>query len=77
MKQRRMTTIQLEKRVVKELRQAKEYPEQTYNVLIEKMVKAFRQAMRVDQFDKFLLEAQRAKMKELWENADDEAWEHA
>lgn len=74
---REATTIQLEKKVAKELKEAKEYPEQTYNALIEKMVKTFTRAKRTDQYDKFLHEMQKKKMKELWDNKDDEAWEHA
>jgi len=28
------------------------------------------------QYDKFLEEIQKPKMKELWDNKEDEAWEH-
>ena len=71
------TTIQLDKKVVKKLKEIKEYPEQTYNVLIEKMVENFKKARDRDQYDKYLHHIQKQKMKELWDNKEDEAWEHA
>lgn len=71
------TTVQLDKAVVKKLKEAKEYPEQTYNALIEKMVKAFEKSKERDQYDKYLHHIQKKKMKELWDNKEDEAWEHA
>ena len=71
------TTIQLDKKIVKELKDVKEYPEQTYNALIQKMVEHFKEAKERDQYDKFLHEVQKKKMKELWDNKPDEVWEHA
>ena len=72
-----VTTIQLDKKVVKKLKEVKEYPEQTYNSLIEKLVENFKKIKENDQYDKFLYMIQRQKMKELWDNKEDEAWEHA
>lgn len=71
------TTIQLDKQVVKKLHESKEYPEQTYNSLIEKMVETFKKHKEKDQYDKFLHHIQKHKMRELWDNKEDEAWEHA
>ena len=71
------TTIQLDKSLIKKLKDAKEYPEQTYNNLIEKMIDVFEEAKKRDQYDKFLHQVQKGKMKELWDNKEDEAWEHA
>ena len=71
------TTIQLDKSLIKKLKDAKEYPEQTYNNLIEKMINVFEEAKKRDQYDKFLHQMQKQKMKELWDNKEDEAWEHA
>ncbi len=71
------TTIQLDKSIVRKLKEVKEYPEQTYNVLIEKMVDMFRKSKERDQYDKFLHNIQQQKMKELWGNKEDEAWAHA
>ncbi len=71
-----VTTIQLEKKVVKELHEVKEYPEQTYNALIEKMIHAFKAIKENNQYDKFLHVVQKQKMKELWDNKEDEVWEN-
>lgn len=71
------TTIQLDKSVVEKLKEAKEYPEQTYNSLIERMVDVFEKSKKRDQYDKFLHQIQQHKMKEIWDNKEDEAWEDA
>jgi len=71
------TTIQLNKALIKKLKDAKEYPEQTYNNLIERMVNVFEEAKKRDQYDKFLHNIQKRKMKELWDNKEDEDWENA
>lgn len=70
------TTIQLDESVVRKLKEAKEYPEQTYNSLIDKMTDLFKKSRDRDQYDKFLHHIQKQKMKELWDNKDDEVWEH-
>ena len=72
-----LTTIQLDKKVVRKLKEVKEYPEQTYNALIERMVDTFKTVKSKDQYDKFLHHIQKNKMKELWDNKNDEAWEDA
>jgi len=71
------TTIQLDKSLVSSLKQVREYPRQTYNELIQRMVKVFRSTKRRNQYDEFLHKIQQAKMKELWSNKEDEAWENA
>jgi len=71
------TTIMLEKSVVKMLKENKEYPRQTYGELIQKMIKTFNQVKTSNQYDEFLHKVQKSKMKELWGNKEDEAWENA
>ena len=71
-----VTTIQLEKELVDELKKIKEYPEQTYNSLIERMIKVFESTKKANQYDKFLHKIQQLKMKELWDNKKDEVWEN-
>mgnify|MGYP005839040585 CR=1 FL=1 len=71
------TTIQLEKEVVEKLKKTKEYPRQTYNDLIEKMIQTFKAVKKHNQYDEFLHKVQQEKMKELWDNKEDEAWEDA
>ncbi len=69
------TTIQLDKEVLALIKQAKEYPRQTYNELLQKMVTVFKTVKKRNQYDEFLHKIQQPKMKELWDNPEDEAWE--
>ena len=72
-----ISTIQLTKDVIEELKKAKEYPRQTYDELISKMAKHFTRARERNQYDEFLHKIQQPKMKELWDNKEDEEWERA
>lgn len=72
-----VSTIQLKKTVIGKLKKAKEYPRQTYNELIEKMSAFFIANRKKNTYDEFLHKIQQRKMKELWDNKEDEAWESA
>ncbi len=75
-----VTTVQLRKSVVRELKAIKKYPRQTYNDIIMDLVnqaKATDARKRRSQYDEFLHSIQQSKMKELWDNEEDEAWENA
>ena len=72
-----VSTIQLRKSVIAHLKQAKEHPRQTYNELLEKMAKTFVAVKNKNQYDEFLHKIQQPKMKDLWDNKEDEAWENA
>jgi len=69
-----VTTVQLNKSVVRALKRIKKYPRETYNEVIMSLIEA---AEETKEFDKFIQEAQKAKMKELWGEGDYTAWEHA
>ena len=71
------TTIQLEKSIVNALKQVREYPKQSYKDLIKHMLQVFIDVKSKNQYDEFLHKIQQARMKELWDNAKDEAWERA
>ncbi|MDD5132853.1 MAG: hypothetical protein PHD81_04065 [Candidatus Nanoarchaeia archaeon] len=71
------TTIQLEKTLVESLKEVKEYPRQTYNELIAQMIIVFKNIKKNNQYDEFLHKIQQTKMKELWDNKEDEVWENA
>lgn len=73
----RPTTIQLDKSVVRALQEIKDHPRQTYNELLGKMIRVMKQVKNSNQYDEFLHKIQQHKMKELWDNEEDEAWEHA
>ncbi|MBU2560304.1 hypothetical protein KKA03_05365 [archaeon] len=70
-----VTTIQLDKSLVKALKDAKEYPRQTYNELILHLIELKKSVKMRNQYDEFLHKTQQPKMKELWDNKEDEAWE--
>ena len=72
-----VTTIQLKKPLVNLLKEVREYPRQTYNELIYDMIKVFKDVKKKNQYDEFLHKIQQAKMRELWDNKEDEVWEHA
>ena len=72
-----VSTIQLHKNVIAQLKKAKEYPRQTYDELLDKMTKIFVKLKERNQYDEFLHKIQQSKMKELWDNKEDEAWENA
>ena len=72
-----VTTIQLDKSLVNNLKDIKEYPRQTYNELISRMIEIFKIIKKKNQYDEFLHKIQQQKMKELWDNREDEAWENA
>lgn len=71
------TTIILDKKTVELLKETKEYPRETYNELLRKMVKIFIESKKRNQYDEFLHRIQQPKMQELWDNKEDEAWENA
>jgi hypothetical protein len=75
-----VTTVQLKKSVVRELKSIKKYPRQTYDEIIEELiniVKSTPKKKHIDEYDEFLYKIQQAKMKELWDNEYDDVWEHA
>ena len=72
-----VTTIQIDKSVVSSLKQVREYPKQSYNDLIKSMLQVFKSIKNKNQYDEFLHKIQQAKMKELWDNKKDKAWERA
>jgi len=71
------TTIQLKKSVINELKSIRKYPRETYNEIISDLIKATKEPKTKTQYDEFLHKIQQAKMKELWDNVDDEAWQDA
>ena len=77
MKDEEVTTIQLKKSVVKELKNIRKYPRETYNETISNLIKTAKESRKSKQYDEFLHKIQQAKMKELWDNEEDEAWENA
>jgi len=71
------STILLDKNLIALLKKAKEHSRQTYNELLEKMTKMFIKMKERNQYDEFLHKIQQQKMRELWDNKEDEEWEEA
>ena len=71
------TTIQLNKSVVNSLKDIRQYPRQTYEELINALIEMFKELKLRNQYDEFLHKIQQNKMKELWDNKEDESWENA
>jgi hypothetical protein len=71
------TTIQLNKSVVKDLKNIKKYPRETYNETISGLIKLAKESKKRTQYDEFLHRIQQAKMKELWDNPEDDSWQDA
>ncbi|VVB83700.1 Uncharacterised protein [uncultured archaeon] len=69
------STILLDKKVIEMLKEAKDYPQQTYNELLSQMAKFFLMLKKRNQYDEFLHKIQQPKMKELWNNKEDEIWD--
>ena len=71
------TTIQLKKSVVKELKRIRKHPREIYNETISNLIKLAKEPKKRTQYDEFIHKIQQAKMKELWCNQEDEAWQDA
>ena len=67
------TTIQIDRALLEFLRSQKQHRRQSYNEVIAELVKK----KAGTQYDRYLHEIQKGKMRELWDNKYDEAWEHA
>ena len=70
------STILLDKNIIALLKKAKESPRQTYNDILEKVLAVYLTLRKRSQYDEFLHKIQQPKMKELWNNKEDEAWEN-
>jgi hypothetical protein len=77
MKEDETTTIQLKKSVVKELKSIRKYPRETYNEIISDLIKTAKDSRNRRQYDEFIHRIQQAKMKELWDDEEDEVWKDA
>ncbi len=69
-----ITTIQLNKSVVRALKRIKKYPRETYNEIILSLIK---NTQETKELDTFIQKVQKAKMKELWAEGNYTAWENA
>ena len=70
------STILLEKEVIELLKQSRDYPRQTYNEILKKMISVYMNLKGRNQYEEFLHKVQQEKMKELWDNEEDGDWEN-
>ena len=71
-----VTTIPVERSVVKGLKEIKQYPRQTYSELLIEMTKCFKILKpQKASYDEFLQKVQQAKMKELLDNKENKLWQ--
>jgi predicted CopG family antitoxin len=71
-----ITTIQIDKSVVDTLKKIKKHPRQSYNEVIINLIKISRKTKLKNQYTEFLHKIQQPKMKELWDNKEDEVWDN-
>ncbi len=71
-----ITTIQIKDEVLRELKKEKQYERQTYSELLIDLIKVKRSWKSMNQYDEYLHRIQQEKMKELWDNKEDEEWEN-
>lgn len=71
-----ITTIQIDNKIKEKLDHLKVHHRETYNEVIEKMINLIIKTKKKNQYDEFLHKIQQQKMKELWDNKEDEAWEN-
>lgn len=69
------TTVRVDIEVLAALAKLKKHPRESYNEIISELVDLAKDSDRYRA--KFLSEVQKAKMKELWDNKEDGAWERA
>jgi predicted CopG family antitoxin len=69
-----ITTIQIERSVLNELKRVKRYPRETYSETILNLIKILEDTK---EFGAFVQKAQEERMKKLWEEGDYSGWEHA
>ncbi|MBI2662943.1 hypothetical protein HYX15_00225 [Candidatus Woesearchaeota archaeon] len=72
----KQSTLLLDKEVIGMLKRAKDHPRQTYNDILKKMIGIYDKVKKRNQYDEFLHKIQQQKMKELWDNKEDEAWDN-
>ena len=70
------STIQLAKSVIRDLKKLKKSQRETYTELIKSLIETVEKTQFKNQYDEFLHKIQQKKMKELWQNKEDEAWEN-
>jgi predicted CopG family antitoxin len=67
------TTVRIETKVLESLYRLKRHPRESYNEVISDLIEFVKDSEEFHR--KFVSAIQKTKMKELWNNKDDEGWE--
>ena len=71
-----LTTIQIKKTTSHSLKATGIYKRETYDEIIVRLVELYNSLEKKNQYDEFLHKVQQNKMRELWDNEDDEEWDN-
>ena len=68
------TTILIDKSLVKDIKKAKEYPRQTYNEILRKLLSVYSLFKDIQVDTANIHSLQKSKMTEIWDSKEDEIW---
>ncbi|TFH29334.1 MAG: hypothetical protein E4G98_04020 [Promethearchaeota archaeon] len=68
------TTIQIKKETAQLLKAQQDHSRESYDEIIHKLLKSYEKTKAHNQYDDFLHKIQQMKMRELWDNEEDDAW---
>ncbi len=69
------STILIEKKLIKDIQKAKDYPRQTYNEILRKMLDLYILFKGVQVDTANIHSLQKSKMSQLWNSKEDEVWD--
>ena len=72
-----ITTIQIKKETAQLLKANKDHSRESYDDIINKLLIFYENAKTRNQYDEFLHKIQQMKMRELWDNEEDDAWDQS
>ncbi len=72
-----ITTIQIKKDTAQLLKANRDHSRDSYDDIIRKLLQFYENAKTHNQYDEFLHKIQQMKMRELWDNDEDDAWDQS
>ncbi len=72
-----ITTIQIKKDTAQLLKANRDHSRDSYDDIIRKLLQFYENARTHNQYDEFLHKIQQMKMRELWDNDEDDAWDQS
>ena len=71
-----LTTIQIHRSTSRSLKETRIYSRETYDEIIMRLVEMYNSLEKKNHYDEFLHRIQQNKMRELWDNEEDEEWDN-